>query len=84
MPKLLVGVAEPIVVPVTALLGPAAGEPREDTFAPEPFGRVFVTSLRIRAQAGPGTAEDIARAVIGSPRSSSPRTTRTSPTPCAS
>ncbi|MFD0008482.1 hypothetical protein ACFVJ4_39760 [Streptomyces sp. NPDC127178] len=35
------------------------------TFALEALGRVFVTSLRIWAQAGPDTAEGIARAVIG-------------------
>ncbi|MEV5922409.1 hypothetical protein [Streptomyces sp. NRRL S-1314] len=64
MPELLVDVAERIVVPVTALPGPEAGEPCEDTFAPEALGRVFVTSLRIWAQAGPDTAECIARAVI--------------------
>ncbi|MER8226097.1 hypothetical protein ABTZ58_37360 [Streptomyces sp. NPDC094143] len=33
MPELLVDVAERIVVPVTALPGPEAGEPSEDTFA---------------------------------------------------
>ncbi len=64
MPELLVDVAERIVVPVTALPGPAASEPCEDTFALEALGRVFVTSLRIWAQAGPDTAEGIARAVI--------------------
>jgi len=64
MPELLVDVAERIVVPVTALPGPEAGEPCADTFALEALGRVFVTSLRIWAQAGPDTAEGIARAVI--------------------
>ncbi|MGV9342940.1 hypothetical protein [Streptomyces sp. NPDC003688] len=64
MPELLVDVAERIVVPVTALPGPDAGEPCADTFALEALGRVFVTSLRIWAQAGPDTAEGIARAVI--------------------
>ncbi|MFJ6686279.1 hypothetical protein [Streptomyces werraensis] len=60
MPELLVDVAERIVVPVTALPGPEAGEPCEDTFALEALG----TSLRIWAQAGPDTAECIARTVI--------------------
>jgi hypothetical protein len=64
MPELLVDVAERIVVPVTALPGPEAGEPCADTFALEALGCVFVTSLRIWAQAGPDTAEGIARAVI--------------------
>lgn len=64
MPELLVDVATRIVVPVTALPGPEAGEPCEDTFALEALGRVFVTSLRVWAQAGPDTAEGIARAVI--------------------
>ncbi|GGU61556.1 hypothetical protein [Streptomyces lavendofoliae] len=64
MPELLVDVATRIVVPVTALPGPEAGEPCADTFALEALGRVFVTSLRIWAQAGAGTADGIARAVI--------------------
>ncbi|GGU68222.1 hypothetical protein [Streptomyces lavendofoliae] len=64
MPELLVDVSERIVVPVTALPGLEAGEPCEDTFALEALGRVFVTSLRIWAQAGPDTAQGIARAVI--------------------
>ncbi|MFD5714099.1 hypothetical protein ACFWHW_27625 [Streptomyces pharetrae] len=64
MPELLVDVAERIVVPVTALPGPEPGEPCADTFALEALGRVFVTSLRIWAQAGSDTAEGIARAVI--------------------
>ncbi|MGV4989124.1 hypothetical protein ACVB8X_43055 [Streptomyces sp. NRAIS4] len=64
MPELLVDVAERIVVPVTALPGPDAGEPCEDTFALEALGRVLVTSLRIWAGSGPDTAEGIARAVI--------------------
>ncbi|MFE1781018.1 hypothetical protein ACFW9F_00120 [Streptomyces sp. NPDC059506] len=64
MPGLLVDVAERIVVSVTALPGPEAGEPCKDTFALEALGRVFVTSLRIWAQAGPNTAQGIARAVI--------------------
>ncbi|KUN17687.1 hypothetical protein AQJ11_38005 [Streptomyces corchorusii] len=64
MPELLVDTATRIVVPVTALPGPEAGEPCADTFALEALGRVFITSLRIWAQAGPDTAEGIARAVI--------------------
>ncbi|MEV5177734.1 hypothetical protein AB0L10_43550 [Streptomyces flaveolus] len=64
MSELLVDVAERVVVPVTALPGPEVGEPCADTFALEALGRVFVTSLRIWAQAGPDTAEGIARAVI--------------------
>ncbi|MGW2103648.1 hypothetical protein ACWCPX_39465 [Streptomyces olivaceoviridis] len=63
-PEMLVDAATRIVVPVTALPGPAAGEPCEDTFALEALGRVFVTSLRPWAQAGPDTAEGIARTVI--------------------
>ncbi|MFF3934263.1 hypothetical protein [Streptomyces hirsutus] len=64
MPALLVDVAMRIVVPVTALPGPDAGEPCEDTFALEALGRVFVTTLRTWAQAGPDAAESITRAVI--------------------
>ncbi|MEU5646636.1 hypothetical protein [Streptomyces milbemycinicus] len=56
--------AERIVVPVTALPGPDAGEPCEDTFALEALGRVLVTSLRIWARSGPNAPEGIARAVI--------------------
>lgn len=44
MPELARRRAERIVVPVTALPGPKAGEPCEDTFDLE---GVFVTSLRI-------------------------------------
>ncbi|GHE41897.1 hypothetical protein [Streptomyces capitiformicae] len=62
MLELLVDVAERIVVPVTALTGPDAGEPCADTFALEALGRVLVTSLRIWAQAGPDAADGIARA----------------------
>jgi hypothetical protein len=54
MPELLVDAVERIVVPVTALPGPEAGEPCADTFALEALGRVFVTSLRTWAQAGAG------------------------------
>lgn len=50
--ELLVDVVERIVVPVTALPGPEAGEPCADIFALEALKRVFVTSLRIWAQAG--------------------------------
>jgi hypothetical protein len=50
MPELLVDAATRIVVPVTALPGPDAGEPCADTFALEALGRVFVTSLQIWAQ----------------------------------
>jgi hypothetical protein len=66
MPEPLVDVATRIVVPGhrTARPGPDADEPCEDTFAVEALGRVFVTSLRIWAQAGPDTADGIARAVI--------------------
>ncbi|MCF3105352.1 hypothetical protein IPZ58_27710 [Streptomyces roseoverticillatus] len=64
MPELLVDVAERIVVPITALPGPDAGEPCTDTFALEALGHVFVTALRTWAQAGPDAAEGIARAVI--------------------
>jgi hypothetical protein len=62
MPELLAAVATRIVVPVTAV--PGTGELCEDTFALEALGRVFVASLRTWAQAGPDTAEGIARAVI--------------------
>ncbi|MEU9455038.1 hypothetical protein [Streptomyces sp. NPDC048277] len=64
MPELLVDVVERIVVPVTTLPGSEAGEPCADTFALEALGRVFVTSLRTWAQAGPDTAEGIARSVV--------------------
>ncbi|MGW3498657.1 hypothetical protein [Streptomyces sp. NPDC001020] len=64
MPELLIDVAERIVVPVTALPSPEAGEPCADTFALEALGRVLVTSLRIWARAGPDAAEGLARAVI--------------------
>ncbi|MEV7130961.1 hypothetical protein [Streptomyces sp. NPDC093260] len=64
MPELLVDAATRIVVPVTALPGPDAGEPCEDTFALEALGRVFVASLRTWARSGPDTAQGIARAVI--------------------
>lgn len=64
MPELLVDAVTRIVVPVTALPVAEAGEPCEDTFALEALGRVFVTSLRAWAQAGPGAAEGVARAVI--------------------
>ncbi|MFI9604815.1 hypothetical protein ACIHCX_34085 [Streptomyces sp. NPDC052043] len=64
MPELLVDAATRIVVPVTALPGPEAGEPCADTFALEALGRVFVASLRIWAQTGPDAAEGIARSVI--------------------
>ncbi|MEU0061278.1 hypothetical protein [Streptomyces sp. NPDC006334] len=63
MPELLVDAVERIVVPHRAAR-PEAGEPCADTFAPEALGCVFVTSLRIWAQAGPDTAEGIARSVI--------------------
>ncbi|MGV9936735.1 hypothetical protein ACWDY4_40365 [Streptomyces olivaceoviridis] len=53
MPELLVvDAATRIVVPVTALPGPEAGEPYADTFALEALGRVFVTSLRIWRRPG--------------------------------
>ncbi|GAB2795200.1 hypothetical protein GCM10027073_29220 [Streptomyces chlorus] len=42
MPALFMDVAERIVVPITALPGPDAGEPCEVTFALEVLGRVFV------------------------------------------
>ncbi|MFI0742736.1 hypothetical protein ACH4PU_32340 [Streptomyces sp. NPDC021100] len=64
MPELLVDAAMRVVVPVTALPGPDAGEPTAETFALEALGRVFVTTLRTWAQAGPEAAEGIARAVI--------------------
>ncbi|MEU9158123.1 hypothetical protein AB0D59_48260 [Streptomyces sp. NPDC048417] len=64
MPELLVDVAERIVVPVTALPGPEAGEPCADTFALEALGRVFVTSLRTWTQTEPDAADGIARSVI--------------------
>lgn len=84
MPELLVDVVERIVVPVTALPGPEAGEPCADTFALEALGRVFVTSLRTWAQAGPDRRKASPAPSSTSTRSSSPRTTRTSPTLCAS
>ncbi|WP_331728619.1 hypothetical protein [Streptomyces sp. NBC_00158] len=53
-----------IVVPVTALPGPEAGEPTTEMFALEALGQVLVSTLRIWAQAGPEAAEGIACAVI--------------------
>ncbi|MEU0214505.1 hypothetical protein ABZ281_05040 [Streptomyces sp. NPDC006265] len=66
MPELLVDVATRIVVPVTAIraMHGIDPEPVDDSFALEALGRVFVSSLRIWAQAGPDTAEGVARAVI--------------------
>ncbi|TQK49887.1 hypothetical protein FBY35_0166 [Streptomyces sp. SLBN-118] len=64
MPALLLDVAERIVVPVTALPGPEAGEPCEDTFALEALGRVFLGAPRTWEQAGPDAAEGIARTVL--------------------
>ncbi|MFF9981261.1 hypothetical protein [Streptomyces erythrochromogenes] len=64
MAGLLVDAVERIVVPVTALPGPEAGEPTAEMFALEGLGRVLVTSLRTWAQAGPDAAEGIAHAVI--------------------
>ncbi|WP_338930394.1 hypothetical protein WEB32_00235 [Streptomyces netropsis] len=64
MPEHLVDVAMRIVVPVTALPGPNAGEPCADTFALEALGRIFVTTLRTWAQAGPDAAEGTARSAI--------------------
>ncbi|MFD9618124.1 hypothetical protein ACFWB2_12710 [Streptomyces virginiae] len=64
MAELLVDVVERIVVPVTALPGPEAGEPSTETFALEVLGQVLVASLRTWAQAGPDAAEGIARSVV--------------------
>ncbi|MFE7116117.1 hypothetical protein ACFU99_11925 [Streptomyces sp. NPDC057654] len=68
MPELLVDVTTRVVVPVTAPpgtgAGAGAGDPCTDPFTLEALGRVFVTSQRIWAQAGPDTAEGLARAVI--------------------
>ncbi|WP_445270407.1 hypothetical protein [Streptomyces sp. DSM 41634] len=64
MAELLVDVVERIVVPVTALPDPEAGEPSTETFALEALGRVLVASLRTWAQAGPDAAEGIARSVV--------------------
>ncbi|GHA73164.1 hypothetical protein [Streptomyces canarius] len=74
MPELLVDVAERIVVPVTALPGPEAGEPCADTFALEALGRAFVCGSgrrpgRTRPRASPAPSST-------SRSSSSPRTTR--------
>ncbi|MFD3701258.1 hypothetical protein ACFWUZ_34960 [Streptomyces sp. NPDC058646] len=87
MPELLVDVIERIVVPVTTLPGPEAGEPSTETFALEALGRVLMTSRRTWAQSGPDAAESIACAVIDfavqfltghSPRIASPVTGSTS------
>ncbi|WP_327242304.1 hypothetical protein [Streptomyces sp. NBC_01320] len=64
MPALLVDVAARIVVPVTALCG-LDPDPCDDSFALEAVGRVLAATLRRWAQAGPGAAGGIARAVIG-------------------
>ncbi|MEU4729681.1 hypothetical protein [Streptomyces sp. NPDC023588] len=64
MAELLVDVVERIVVPVTMLPDPEAGEPSTETFALEALGRVLVASLRTWAQAGPDAAEGIARSVV--------------------
>ncbi|MFB7982947.1 hypothetical protein [Streptomyces vinaceus] len=64
MAELLVDAVERIVVPVTALPGPEAGEPTTEMFALEALGQVLVSTLRIWAQAGPDAAEGIACAVI--------------------
>ncbi|MFF3020027.1 hypothetical protein [Streptomyces sp. NPDC057939] len=63
MAELLVDAVERIVVPVTALPGPEAGEPTTEMFALEALGRVLVTSLRKWAQTGPDSAEGTARSV---------------------
>ncbi|MFF4647162.1 hypothetical protein [Streptomyces sp. NPDC001389] len=60
MAELLVDADERIVVPVSALPGPEAGEPTTEMFALEALGRVLVASLRTSAQAGPDAAEGIA------------------------
>ncbi|MFJ6250674.1 MULTISPECIES: hypothetical protein [unclassified Streptomyces] len=64
MAELLVDAVERIVVPVTALPGPEAGEPTMEIFALEALGQVLVATLRTWAQAGPEPAEGIACAVI--------------------
>ncbi|MEV7676242.1 hypothetical protein [Streptomyces sp. NPDC088752] len=46
MAELLVDVVERIVVPVTALPGPEAGEPSTEMFALEVLGQVLVDTLR--------------------------------------
>lgn len=63
MPELLAGVAERIVVPVTALFG-IAPDPCDDSFALEAVGRVLVATLRTWVQSGPDTVEGVAHAVI--------------------
>ncbi|WP_259446422.1 hypothetical protein [Streptomyces geysiriensis] len=60
MPELARRRAECIVVPVTALPGPKAGERCED----RPGGRLRDLAADLGGQAGPDTAECIARAVI--------------------
>ncbi|MFG2878875.1 hypothetical protein ACGFYU_28390 [Streptomyces sp. NPDC048337] len=64
MAELLVDAVERIVVPLTALPGPEAGEPTTEMFALEALGHVLVSTLRTWAQAGPEAAEGIACAVI--------------------
>ncbi|MFJ6785215.1 hypothetical protein [Streptomyces yangpuensis] len=64
MAELLVDAVERLVVPVTALPGPEAGEPTAEMFALEALGQVLVATLRTWAQAGPDAAEGIAGAVI--------------------
>ncbi|MGW5852520.1 hypothetical protein ACWFQ8_32125 [Streptomyces sp. NPDC055254] len=64
MAERLVDAVERIVVPVTALPSPEAGEPTTEMFALETLGQVLVATLRTWAQAGPDAAEGIACAVI--------------------
>lgn len=54
MPTLLVDVVERIVVPITALPGPDADEPCEDTFALEALGRVGALT-QLGPAVSPGT-----------------------------
>ncbi|MEV6581229.1 hypothetical protein AB0M92_24025 [Streptomyces sp. NPDC051582] len=61
---LLGDVVERIVVPVTALPGPDAGEPTTEMFALEALRRVLVATLRNWAQAELDAAEGIACVVI--------------------
>ncbi|MGW9453793.1 hypothetical protein [Streptomyces sp. NPDC055632] len=63
MPELIVDVVERIVVPVTTV-GARTAEPCDDSFVLDALGRVFVTTLRAWATAGPDTAEPLARTAL--------------------
>ncbi|MGW3560638.1 hypothetical protein ACWDNT_25365 [Streptomyces sp. NPDC000963] len=63
MPELIVDAVEQIVVPVT-MVGERVPELCDDSFALDALASVFVSTLRTWAQAGPHTAEPLARAAL--------------------